>query len=312
MRALCLLSIMLYEAFYTYLRCERMASDCTLRSYRSDIEQFRAFCGRELGKSDAPEGITGDDIRLWLASSRLAGVSARTVCRHASALRSFFTFLRKRKGIVNDACMSIVSPRQPKTLPKFISESENNAIADDLFSVAMNSEEFVEVRDALIFIMFYSTGIRAAELMDLRDADVDTVRGELKVLGKRNKERLIPFGKELAMLIDRYRTLRQKEAGATETLFVRSNGKPLYYAMVYKAVRSVLDGASVKSSRRSPHVLRHSFATDMLNHGADLGALQQLLGHASLATTQQYTHLSFSELQNNYQQAHPRAQNKED
>lgn len=289
-----------------------MASDCTLRSYRSDIEQFRAFCRNELGKSDDPQGISGDDLRLWLASCRLAGVSARTVCRHASALRSFFTFLRKRKGICNDAPLAMVSPKQAKSLPKFITESESNAIVDSLSEQAMHSDDFETVRDALIFIMFYTTGIRAAELIGLLDVNVNSAAGELKVLGKRNKERLIPFGKELTMIIDRYRSLRQDAVGATNTFFARRNGLPLYYAMVYKVVHGTMDDAAVKSSKRSPHVLRHSFATDMLNNGADLGALQQLLGHASLATTQQYTHLSFTELQNNYQQAHPRALTKED
>ena len=142
---------------------------------------------------------------------------------------------------------------------------------------------------------------------------VDTSRGELKVLGKRNKERIIPFGEELREMISHYRDIRSTSVPQTGTdaFFVRDNGDPVYYGLVYRTVRSVLDSANVKSSRRSPHTLRHSFATDMLNNGADLAAVQKLLGHASLATTQRYTHLSYRELQKNYKLAHPRAQKKE-
>ncbi|MDE6131284.1 MAG: tyrosine-type recombinase/integrase, partial [Muribaculaceae bacterium] len=158
-------------------------------------------------------------------------------------------------------------------------------------------------------IMFYTTGMRAAELIGLRDADVDTRRCELKVLGKRNKERIIPFGQELQEMIELYRTLREKEIPGLQAdeFFVRPDGQPVYYVLVNKAVHSLLDGR-VSATKRSPHVLRHSCATDMLNNGADLTAVQRLLGHASLATTQIYTHLSIRDLKNNYKLAHPRAQ----
>ena len=159
--------------------------------------------------------------------------------------------------------------------------------------------------------MIYSTGLRCSEIQGLMDKDVDTARGELKVLGKRNKERIIPFGKELSDMITTYRKLRDDTVGTTapNEFFVRESGEPLYRKLIYNVVHKALAGNTV-ASRQSPHVLRHSFATDMLNNGADLYAVQQLLGHQSLATTQVYTHITYRELKQNYQQAHPRALKK--
>ncbi len=159
--------------------------------------------------------------------------------------------------------------------------------------------------------MIYSTGLRCSEIQGLMDKDVDTARGELKVLGKRNKERIIPFGKELSDMITTYRKLRDGTVGSTcqNEFFVRESGEPLYRKLIYNVVHKALAGNTV-ASRQSPHVLRHSFATDMLNNGADLYAVQQLLGHQSLATTQVYTHITYRELKQNYQQAHPRALKK--
>ena len=159
--------------------------------------------------------------------------------------------------------------------------------------------------------MLYSTGMRAAELTGLRDTDVDLSARELKVLGKRNKERMIPFGEELAELIARYREARNSSFGRCDTFFVLANGRPIYYKEVYRTVRAALEENGVHATRLSPHTLRHSFATDMLNNGSDLRAVQELLGHASLSTTQRYTHLTYRELKQNYQQAHPRAQKNE-
>ena len=186
---------------------------------------------------------------------------------------------------------------------------------DSLDDDSMALDDFETVRDALIVNMLYTTGMRAAELVDLDDGKVDCLACELKVHGKRNKERIIPFGKELKEMITRYRQIRNSTIGNSapaDPFFVRPDGKRVYYQLVYRVVRRTLSAARVSSSRRSPHVLRHSFATDMLNDGADLTAIQKLLGHNSLATTQRYTHLSYRELQQNYQLAHPRAQKKED
>jgi integrase/recombinase XerC len=165
-------------------------------------------------------------------------------------------------------------------------------------------------RNTLIINMFYSTGIRCSELLTLRDADVDTSRRELKVLGKRNKERIVPFGDELARMITAYRSLRKNGPGPNNEFFVRPDGKALYRKAIYNVVHNAMTEAGIHAARRSPHVLRHSFATDMLNNGAELNAVQQLLGHSSLGTTQIYTHVTLRELKHNYQLAHPRAQRK--
>lgn len=301
-----------YDAFITYIGKELKMAPHTVRAYRGDLEQFRAFCAADTG-SDAPEDVDTGVIRRWIASLVGGGVSPRSMARKESALRTFFDFLTRRRGLAANPMEGIHNPKLPRVLPQFVPESQMQAVVDSMVGERSNSTDFADVRNALIVTMLYTTGMRAAELISLRDAAVDTSAGELKVLGKRNKERVIPFGPELREMINRYRTLRHDTVGHdTDTFFVRPDGRPLYYMLVWRAVKEILDEAAVSSSRRSPHVLRHTFATDMINGGADLGAVQKLLGHASLATTQQYIHLSYRELQKNYQQAHPRAQKRKE
>lgn len=302
---------MYYEDYYRYLENEARRSAHTVASYKSDLERLRLFMTSELGKPDNPALIETDDLRLWLAMMAEQGKQASTVTRHLQSVRGLFAYLMKRHGITVNPTRRLQAPRAPKRLPAFLTAAESNRAVDGAIDRAGETpEDFNTLRDTLIVTMLYSTGIRASELTSLRDSDVDTPRSELKVHGKRNKERMVPFGAELAAMIARYRTLREQTAPTTDAFFVRSNGKPIYYGLVYKAVRSQLEEASAMSTRKSPHVLRHSFATDMLNNGADLRAVQELLGHSSLATTQKYTHLSYRELKQNYQTAHPRAKNK--
>lgn len=207
----------------------------------------------------------------------------------------------------------------PKPLPVNLRRGEVEAIIDeDMYGAGIDSgeksvkgknpeDEFTAVRDALILLMLYSTGMRRAELIGLKDVDVHVPSGELKVLGKRNKERIIPFGNEMKEAVERYRHLRSAVVpGMPVTFFVRPDGRPLYPMLVERVVKKALQGRA-HAARLSPHVLRHSFASDMLNNGADLVAVQQLLGHESLATTQVYTHITYRELKQNYQLAHPRA-----
>lgn len=303
----------LFEDFITYIRCELNLSVHTVLSYSLDISQWLQFaaanslgCPHGSRPDNVDHGaITVADIRLWVAYMASEKISQRTIRHKIQALRAFYRFM-VRKGIleVNPAA-DITTARLPKTLPSHIRPDESRYCFDEPY----DSDNFEEVRNRLIVTMFYSTGMRAAELIGLLDADVDTRRCELKVLGKRNKERIIPFGSELQQMIELYRSLRDRTVpGATpREFFVRPGGEPVYYGLVNKAVHAMLDGR-VTSARRSPHVLRHSCATDMLNNGADLTAVQRLLGHASLATTQIYTHLSIRDLKNNYKLAHPRAQ----
>ena len=300
---------MLYEAFYDYLRGEAARSAHPVTAYRHDVESLRGFLKGDSDAERDPRRITLAELRMWVAELASQGLSTVTIVRKIQSVRAFFHFLVRRHGMVSNPASRLVTPRLPKVLPEYVRQEETMAKIDGLGAF---SDDFTEARDALMLTMLYSTGMRAAELVGLRDAAVDTSRCELKVLGKRNKERIIPFGEELRTMIDHYRSLRsQMLPGApTEAFFVRPGGEPVYYGLVYRTVHAGLEGVS--AGRRSPHVMRHSFATDMLNNGADLMAVQKLLGHTSLATTQRYTHLSYRELQKNYKQAHPRAQRKED
>lgn len=293
------------EEFLTYLRCERNSSVNTVEAYRRDLEQWRDFVAPG-DKPFMPEKQTSADLRRWIVSVARGGCGQSTVRRKVQTLRAFFHYLM-RMGITSEnPAADLTLPKLPKPLPVIVRAEETNAVIDS----EVDETDFEEVRNRLILNMLYSTGMRCSELIGLKDAAVDTRSCELKVLGKRNKERIIPFGSELAMMIESYRTLRSGTApGRTEEFFVRPTGEPLYRKLVYNIVHQAL-GTVAHASKLSPHVMRHSFATDMLNNGADLNAVQQLLGHSSLATTQIYTHISYRELQQNYQQAHPRATKK--
>ncbi|MCM1519042.1 MAG: tyrosine-type recombinase/integrase [Pseudoflavonifractor sp.] len=275
-------------------------------SYAKDLEQWRDFSTGSHPERFSPADTAIADIRLWVASLTTAGDSPRTVRRKIQALRAFYRYLMRFHGYTSNLAADIALARTPKALPVYIRPAETEAILDD----QLDTGDFIAVRDRLIILMLYSTGIRCSELLTLRDNNVRAEAGELKVLGKRNKERIIPFGTELSNMIDIYRTLRHDTIGHdTESFFVRPDGRPLYRKLIYNVVHETLDGRA-HASRLSPHVLRHSMATDMLNNGADLNTIQQLLGHQSLATTQVYTHITYRELKQNYQLAHPRALKK--
>lgn len=293
------------DDFLKYLECEAAASPHTVRAYATDLRLWSEFTAG--GEEPALEEVTLDDLRQWLVHMAAGGASARTLRRRVQAVRALFAWAMRHRGLQVNPAAELVPPRLSKPLPSFIAPAETAAVLD---APAADPADFEQVRDHTLVLLLYATGMRASELLGLLDADVDTTRGELKVLGKRSKERIIPFAQEVKQAIDTYRALRDATAGHTPRHFaVRPTGEPLTYGMLNRIVHSALDGR-VHSAKRSPHVLRHSFATDMLNNGADLNAVQRLLGHASLATTQVYTHLSYRDLQNNYQLAHPRAQRK--
>lgn len=293
------------EKFLTYLKAELSRSEHTIAAYRTDLMEWRDFDTLG-GKTEFhPELATPMSLRRWIASLS-AGCNVVSLKRKISALRSFFRYLMVTGVIASNPAGELRTGRAPKPLPVIVRPDET----ETMLSETIDENDFAEVRSRLIVDMFYTTGIRCSELMTLTDGNVNTERGELKVLGKRNKERIIPFGDEMIRMITDYRLLRDKTAGGpTEHFFVRPDGEPLYRRLVYSIVHNALEGNTV-AARRSPHVLRHSFATDMLNNSADLFAVQQLLGHQSLATTQVYTHITYRELQHNYQQAHPRALKK--
>lgn len=294
------------EAFLKYLRNELAKSPATVAAYGSDLRQWSDYATAS-GRYDLePLTTSTDDLRLWVASLAKSGCSQRTIRRKVQSLRAFFHYLMLHHGMMENPAAEIEPAKMPKTLPVIVKPSETAAVLNDDIDLG----DFTEVRNRLIVLMIYSTGMRCSELVGLKDVNVDTAKGELKVLGKRNKERIIPFGPELNRMITIYRNLRSDMAGdTTGPFFVRPDGEPLYRKLVYDVVHNSLLG-TVHATRLSPHVLRHSFATDMLNNGANLTAVQQLLGHSSLATTQIYTHVSYREISNNYQLAHPRALKK--
>ncbi len=326
---------MLIKSFLTYIRCELNLSAHTVLSYSIDLRQFREYITGVPG-STLPDGVvnppkdgfdpatvTASDIRQWLLSLAEKGVSPRSLRRKLTALNSFFTYLIRQGVVTTNPGKDVEMAKVAKPLPinirpeeinKLIDDEIGNLPAEDVVEPTLNStdkllveETFTSLRDMLLVMMLYSTGLRRAEIITMKDSWVDVKKGELKVLGKRSKERIIPFGKELSEYIDCYRRLRSAIIGGpTEAFFVREDGSALYPMLVERIVKKALDG-KVHASRISPHVLRHSFASDMLNNGADLVAVQQLLGHESLATTQVYTHITYRELKQNYQLAHPRA-----
>jgi integrase/recombinase XerC len=300
------------EAFLTYTRCELNLSAYTVLAYTSDIKEWADYATNGQPEQLEPASVTVNDLRTWVAHLSRSGCSARTVRRKVSSLRAFYRYLCSRCGATANPAAELQTARPPKDLPVYVRPEELNAMIDDEISLNHAENDFDEVaaRNTLIITMFYSTGIRCSELLTLRDADVDTSRRELKVLGKRNKERIVPFGDELAEMITAYRALRTAGPGPNDEFFVRPDGRALYRKAIYNVVHDAMTTAGIHAERRSPHVLRHSFATDMLNNGAELNAVQQLLGHSSLGTTQIYTHVTLRELKHNYQLAHPRAQRK--
>lgn len=292
------------DNYLQFIRLEKNLSPNTVVAYRCDLEQWEQFLTGGKEALDV-QSVTTGDIRAWMLHLNKQGDSARTMRRKVQAVRSFYKWLMKQ-GMASDSPAAAVElARIPKRLPQLVRTSSMNELLDQ----EIDETDFVQVRNRLIVMMLYETGMRRAELLDLLDRNVDTASGELKVHGKRDKDRIIPFGTELAQAIDSYRLLRDELVRGCEHFFVKEDGNPLYPMLVYRIVRRALQEVGV-TSKRSPHVLRHSFATAMLNDGAAINSVKELLGHESLATTQIYTHVTFSELKNNYKLAHPRALNK--
>lgn len=298
---------MLTDHYLTYLRCELNYSVHTVSSYSRDLRQFiEYYCRDKADEFDAPT-VDNSDVRAWIASLSRQGDTRRTLRRKLQSLRSFYHYLMVRGITKTNPAVDVDIAKPASTLPTFIRSEEINALLDSEY----DTTDIETCRDRLILMLLYSTGMRRAELIGLLDRNIDTERCELKVLGKRNKERIIPFGEELKNMIEHYRELRRKAGnGSAESFLIRKHGEPLYPKMVNNIVGRELEAAGVHAPKLSPHVLRHTFATDMLNNGADLNAVQQLLGHSSLSTTQIYTHISYRDLKQNYQLAHPRAQKK--
>ena len=294
--------MLLTDSFLDYLRYERNYSDDTVKAYGEDIRQFQEFGGEDVGLQ-SPSEVVVDVVREWMIYLMNLGYATTSVNRKLSSLRSYYKYLLRKGEVKVDPLRKITGPKNKKNLPVFVKESEMNRLLDD----EDFGEGFEGCRDHLVIAMFYATGMRLSELIGLDDGDVDFAASVIKVTGKRNKQRLIPFGEELRVEMETYVKQRDESVPVRSgAFFVRKTGERLYPNIVRKIVtRNLSKVVTVK--KRSPHVLRHTFATSMLNHDAELGAIKELLGHESLATTEIYTHTTFEELKKVYNQAHPRA-----
>ena len=292
------------ERFLQYLRLERNLSLRTVDLYRRAIEQWSAFMSSPQRPLDFAS-VTAGDIRAWLMHRATDGDSPSTLRLKLQALRALYRYLLRCGEVSANPAAIVELAKLAKPLPKFVREGTVNAVLD----ADIDSDDFTQVRDRLIVMLFYETGIRLSELIGLQDAAVDTDKCELKVRGKRDKDRIVPFGNELARWLQHYRSLRATVWPQCDNLLVTVKGRPLYPSLVYHVVHDSLQAAG-GIGKLSPHVLRHAFASVMLNSGAELNSVKELLGHESLAATQVYTHVTLSELQHNYELAHPRALKK--
>ena len=293
---------MLIDSFLDYLRYERNYSNYTIEAYSKDLRQFEEYVKLNKESVFVPGDVDADLVRSWIVSLMDEKISPVSVNRKLSSLKSFFKFLMKQGSISVNPLRLIPGPKTKKPLPYFVRDKEMELLLDgDGFD-----EDFEGVRDRLILEMLYDTGIRRSELIGIQDSDVDFGAMQIRVTGKRNKQRLIPFAEGLKNLIQAYTEVRNREVGSESGwFFVRKNGEQLSAGIVYTIVKKKLSEIPTLA-KRSPHVLRHSFATSMLNNGAELNAVKELLGHSSLASTSVYTHTTFEELKKVYH-AHPRA-----
>lgn len=282
---------------------ERRYSPHTLTSYRTDIRQFQEFLTRNFPDTKL-EFVAYAQIRPWLVSLVEKNISPRSVNRKTVSLRSFYKFLIKKGVIEKNPTLKIQVMKTKKQLPSFVQEADISQLLDN----HEFTDDFVGWRDKLILEMLYGTGIRLSELMNLKTDWVNFYERTIKVLGKRNKERVIPFSKGLSDIIEKYINHRKNQFGYNDNVFllVTDKGEKCYPVMIYRVVNKYLS-IFTTLDKRSPHVLRHTFATHLLNKGADLNAVKDLLGHTSLAATQVYTHNSMDKLKKVFEQAHPKA-----
>lgn len=288
--------------FLQYLQYEKNYSSHTVLSYHTNLLQFYDFL--EISPEQfIPSEIKPQHIQQWVLSLMSSDITARTLSHKISTLKSMWRFMLKRGVADSNPLLKIALPKTKKPIPAFFKDSEMALILENEYL----PQGFEPERNQLILSVFYQTGIRLAELMNILDGDIDLIEGSIRVTGKGNKQRIIPISKTLCNDIERYILMRNKSVKCiVSNLFVLVNGKKTYPKMLYNLVHNNMSQVS-SLHKRSPHVLRHTFATSMLNGGADINAVKQLLGHSSLASTQVYTHTSFDELYNIYKHAHPRA-----
>ena len=293
---------MMINEFLNYLKFERNRSDLTIKNYGEDLRTFEEFYGN-LDSRLSWKSVDSDVIRDWMESMMDKGNNATSINRRLSALRSFYRFALARKLVGKDPVHGVTGPKKGRPLPQFLKENE----MDRLLDTESWTESFGDVRDRMVIMTFYETGIRLSELIGLDDCMVDFSNRQLKVTGKRNKQRVIPFGEELLATLCDYMKCRDKEVNLqSDALFVTAKGQRMTTSQVREAVKKNLSKVCTLK-KRTPHVLRHTFATAMLNNKAGIESVKKLLGHESLSTTEIYTHTTFEQLKREYYSAHPRA-----
>lgn len=291
------------QKFLSFLTHEKRYSQHTLTAYEEDLNQFHTFLSQTF-EIVAVEEVRHLHLRSWVVELIEGGISPRSVNRKIACLKSYFKFLCAREYLEKNPASRLKPLKTEKKLPSFVKESEMTRLLDHVEF----PDNFFGVRDKLVIELFYATGIRLAELISLKNADVNFYDQSIKVLGKRNKERIIPIPDSIVNTIKNYQSLMQDMWGTINHpyLLVTDKGEPMYPMMVYRIIKNYL-GAVTTLSKKSPHVLRHTFATHLLDKGADLNAVKDLLGHTSLAATQVYTHNSLEKLKSVFDQAHPKA-----
>jgi len=292
------------QSFLDYLKFERRYSAHTIRSYQDDLRQF----GEYLKKDYDEILIVKTDhvtVRSWLAQLKENDISAKSINRKISSLKSFFKYHLKAGTITQSPMGKIISPKISKRLPVFIKEEDTSKLIN---ASLVATEDWKSLNTHLLVSLFYGTGMRLSELVNLKENQVDFSRRQLKVLGKGNKERIIPVTAELLKVVKEYIQQKKKEfEHSADTLLVTEKGKKMYSKYAYLLVNAVLNDNVKTLDKKSPHVLRHTFATHLMNNGANLNAVKELLGHSSLAATQVYTHNTIEKLKNVYKKAHPKA-----
>jgi integrase/recombinase XerC len=291
------------ESFLQYLKIEKRYSPHTVRSYLNDLDQFYSFLS-SMELPAEPESVTSHDVRAWIVSMIENNYTTVSVHRKISCLRVFFRYLRKEGVVKIDPLEKVVLPKRKKNLPVFVEEEALNKLLDTYDF----GDGFAGIKNRTIIEMLYLTGMRRSELVGLRNIDVDLLEGCVKVTGKRNKQRIIPLVKPFIQRLEEYIKVRDETFSSASGgwFFITDKGKKLYDKYVYNTVNSYLSLVTT-IEKKSPHILRHTFATHLLNNGADLNSIKELLGHANLSATQIYTHNTFEKLRKIYKQAHPRA-----
>ncbi len=290
------------KSFLKYLEYERRYSSHTITSYENDLLQFQSFLKKNFQTENLKEANHGI-LRAWLVDLSEEKIQPTSINRKIAALRSFYKYLLKHDHITQDPTWKLKTLKTPRKIPHFVDESEMNTLLDNRVSEDSHSSQ----REVLIIEILYGTGMRLSELINIKHGDINTHQQTIKVLGKRNKERIIPFSQNLHQVIEKYIRMKKREIAAPshDYLLVTDTGKQLYPMFVQRLTKNYFKNTNV--DKKSPHILRHTYATHLLNNGAELNAVKELLGHSSLAATQVYTHNSMEKLKKVFDQAHPKA-----